>query len=190
MTNAMSRLEMSRTEISFVVGLDPVSPVLPPMRAAGFAHRFAVVQHTSRPGAADMYFDAHLWRALLAFAEGLGADGGVVTIAQGKRELAVAEFLRAWDAEDAAERGPPDAIVVRRDDAMIAYIATEPWVNVGGPAPYHDSYTYAVFTHEDIGARLMAFLAARADAAGWDLADEVMTAPVRKPRSLLQKLFE
>jgi hypothetical protein len=151
---------MAKTEIFFVSGLDPVSPVPKAVKAAGLGHRFAVVQESHQPDAPDMVFDEALKAALLRF---------------------LARFGEVTSREDRV-------FLARRGDALIACMAFEDWAAIGGPAPYHDSYTYALYTSEDIGARVMAFLASQPEAANWSLAAEAMAPPVR-PKSLLQRLM-
>jgi len=48
-------------------------------------------------------------------------------------------------------------------------MATEYWMRIGGPAPYADSYTYAIYARSDVGSTLTSFLAASDRASGWRL---------------------
>ena len=52
--------------------------------------------------------------------------------------------IRAEDARD-----PPIRVYLVRGNRMVAYAETEPWALVGGPFPYHDSYTLAFYTADD-----------------------------------------
>jgi hypothetical protein len=54
-------------------------------------------------------------------------------------------------------------------------MVTEFWSRVGGPAPYHDSYTYAFFSVQDLGREIVAHLESRNGDGRWALAGEIIT---------------
>ena len=60
-------------------------------------------------------------------------------------------------------------------------IETEFWTQLGGPWPYHDSYTYAIWSKDDVSARLIGFLREADPSASWDIASEVHAPSVAKP---------
>ncbi|MCR6644982.1 MAG: hypothetical protein NVV62_10995 [Terricaulis sp.] len=66
----------------------------------------------------------------------------------------------------------------------------EAWNQIGGPEPYHDSYTYSVFADEDLSARLVRFIRESDDADGWALAEEIEQAPPRARRRGLLRRFD
>ena len=167
--------EAIRTEINFVAGFDSVSRVPPAVRKAGLAHRTAVIQETYRPDSPDMYFDEALWLRLLDFS-GDFCPSAVVRV--GKEAQTPEAFLQTWRAS--AERDPADFIEIRRHGELVLFIATEFWTNVGGPAPYADSYTYSLFSKDEITGRLMAYLRDGDTDRRWMLASEAMPAAPKK----------
>lgn len=183
---------MAKTGIVFVSGLDPVCPVPREATAAGLTHRFAIVQETHRADSPDMVFDAPLYRALLAFA-GLMAPGAIVTVStrSGRLEYALAEHLAEWEAQAQDDRGAEVIVLARVGGELAGCIAPENWGAVGGPMPYADSHTYSIFTKDDVGVQVMAYLAGCDAAVGWDMADHVIPAPDRGPawKRLLGRLL-
>ncbi|HVY86723.1 MAG TPA: hypothetical protein VG943_16440 [Caulobacterales bacterium] len=162
---------MAKTSIAFASGFDRPAPA--EAKAHGLTHRFAVIQETYRPDSADMVFDAPLYRALVAFAEAYEPDVRV----------------SIDGAPEGGEDEPAAHIVARRADDIVLWIETEFWHAVGGPAPYHDSYTYAVYARDEVGARLRQYLAAHEASAGWTLASDVIAHAATPPPSVLQRLF-
>ncbi|MBI3677871.1 MAG: hypothetical protein HY243_14780 [Proteobacteria bacterium] len=141
---------------------------------AGLTRRFAVIQETCRSDSVDMYFDEALWLRVLEFAtlyqpslqiEIVGHDGASV-----QRD----DFLVAWNALDITDRHPPAQILVRDNQTLVLLIQTENWNRVGGPWPYHDSYTYALFSNEDLTERVMQFLCDAEASRGWDISTKVL----------------
>jgi hypothetical protein len=171
---------MIRTKIRFVRGFEPAFAVPKPAKVAGLEHRFAVIQETYRPDQVDMYFDEALWRRLLAFAMQF-APGLSVGISQPRdtNEIQPEDFLAAWNLGAREDREPP-AITVRESGKLVLYIDPEYWVSVGGPMPYHDSYTNSIYANEDLSARVMRFLAEADAVAGWDLSADILPPSTRK----------
>jgi hypothetical protein len=165
-----------KTEVNFVAGFDGICPAPPAVRKTGLDHRFAVIQETYRPDSPDMYFDAALWLCLLDFACSY-APGAEVRI--GKAALPLDVFLRNWQASDDPD---PEPVEVRQQGEFVLYVAPEFWANIGGPAPYADSYTYAVFSREDLSGPLMAHLRDGDTDHRWMLASQAMPANQIKKR--------
>jgi hypothetical protein len=163
-----------KTEVNFVAGIDGIGTLPPAVRKAGLDHRFAVIQETYRSDSTDMYFDAALWLCLFDFACSF-APGADVRI--GKMALTPEAFLRNWQASDDPD---PEPIEVRQQGELVLYVAPEFWANIGGPAPYADSYTYAVFSREDLAGRLMAHLRDGDTDHRWMLASQAMPAAPNK----------
>jgi len=180
---------MSQTEINFFAGFDPVCFVPKALASAGMSHRLAVVQETYRPDSVDMYFDLQLWRRLLAFAEAFHPDGKISIVdrpaGKGRHEDPRPADEMTLSAYAATEEGsddpdPAEYIMVRNGDALVLCIATEFWTQVGGPTPYADSYTYSIFSTQDLSERVMRFLAEADAASGWRMASVVREAPRHK----------
>lgn len=187
---------MAKTEIEFVSGFDPVCPIPRIVRAAGLDHRFAVIQHTYRPDSVDGVFDVALFDTLMRFAAALRPNADVSADERNDgREVSLANFRAAW--EQSSEDHRSDAmLLVRLGSELVACIAPEHWANIGGPAPYSDSYTYSIFSREEMGERVTAFLRDSDGSEGWHLSTEIITGPSaalppaqRSPMSLLRRLF-
>lgn len=169
-------------EIEFVAGAERGFRYPPAIAAAGLGHRLAVVQHTHVAGCADMVFDEALWRALCDFLvrQTLGeVFVGPAPDDLGREEWSLAAFLRDWDATPADDRGPPGLLIVRSGADLRLCVVTEYWAQVGGPWPYADSYTYAVFSAQDLSIALPAFLRDRSGGQ-WLLSDEILTAGAKE----------
>lgn len=170
---------MERIEIRFVAGIEPAGIVPAAVKAAGgLAHRFAVIQETYRRDKVDIYFDEALWCRLLEFARGTapGARVGIVACDHAK-EMDADDFLAA----NASIEHPPASLLVRANGTLLLYIETEYWTCVGGPWPYHDSYTYAIWSNDDVSARVIRFLREADASASWDIASGVLAPSVAKP---------
>lgn len=185
---------MSTTQIEFVEGLDPASPIPSFVRAAGLNRRLAVIQHTCRPDSVDMYFDEPLWRRLIEFAVRLRAGSQVAIIDRDhvtvdrnwqkrtaqdparSEELPLEGFMSAWSASDDPNRDPPEYITVRDEGNLVLCIATEYWTQAGGPARYADSYTYSIFSEDDIASKVISFLGEADAARGWELSTSPLQA--------------
>lgn len=165
-------------EVEFVAGAEPGFRYPPAIAAAGLVHRLAVVQHTHVDGCADMVFDEALWRALCDFLVEQTSGGIFVGLAPddlGREEWTLAAFLKDWEPTPADDRDPPGLLIVRSGAELRLCVVTEYWARVGGPWPYADSYTYAIFSAQDLSAALTAFLRGRSGGR-WQLSDEILTA--------------
>lgn len=191
--------DFPRTTIEFVRGGQ--SEWLAPREVDGWQLplRFAVAQQTHRPDKVDAYVDKSLWLRLCEFARTF-AEGSPLTIVrlrpdQRQRsptqddEKPLESYLIRGAAVSDEDWDAPERIMVRRDGAPVLVIAAEHWVYVGGPALYHDSMTYSIFSKEDIEGRVIQFLTDSGAAAGWDLASAVITAPDPPPPTLPDKVI-
>lgn len=174
--------EAIKTQISFVAGIDGIHPAPACVQEAGLTHRFAVIQQTWRPDSADMYFDEALWLALVDFAVRF-SPGADVRI--GEAGLDADAYLRSWKTTD--DPGP-EQVEASVQGRPVLVIAPEFWANVGGPAPYHDSYTYSLYSNEDISARILAHLRDSDAAHLWMLPAEIMPAQPQK-KTVLSRLW-
>lgn len=153
------------------------NPVIPKaVRRERLRFHLDIVQNTHQHDSVDMFFDLSLWNALLDFASAF-TTRGVVTLIQrpvSKRgrnpratdEMTLVSYL-SMPVLPAEERGPAEAIIVRRSGVVVLHVATLCWANVGGPAPYHDSYTYSVYSRASLDIALPNFLERHSAAPGW-----------------------
>lgn len=177
--------------IRFVRGLDEYSTFPKLAEDAGLTHRFAVIQDTYVEGAGEMAFDEALWMALVAFVQ-VCARGADVTVAYDLRnptEHPLVDYLDGWAETDLQERDPVQAIFARSGGRLVLCLVTDFWCQVGGPALYHDSYTYSVFADRDLGPEIQAFLAEAPGVQGWDIAKEVSPAMSARPQTGLDRLL-
>jgi hypothetical protein len=173
---------MNNTKIGLYSGHDPASTVPKFVRKAELSYRLAVVQDTYRADSVDMYFDEALWNRLLEFATSYNPRLTVGVVDRpGKRrgrepkladELLLGSF-KAIRAAEPADQHPAEYIMVRDDGRLLLCIVTEFWTQVGGPLPYADSYTYAIFSKHDLAGRVLQFLTASTAASGWLLPAQV-----------------
>lgn len=183
---------LAKTDVRFVAGVDRFTTCPAFVVRAALTHRLGVIQETAVAGCDEMYFDEALWRALIEFV--LAYEPGDVTVMRDLKraeasEIPLAAYLAEWEARAQDDRDPPPAMLLRVGGALRLCIVTDYWTQVGGPMPYHDSYTYSVFTDRDIGTELPGLLAA-ADRWTVDPAMQVVEAeaPVGWLGRLLRKV--
>lgn len=167
-------------DIVFVSGHERDFRYPPAIAAAGLGHRLAVVQETGVEGWPDMVFDEALWRALCDFL----AHQGEVWVGHdmddlGREEWSLRAFLEDWERQAPDDRGPPGLLVVRSGGALRFCVVTEYWNQVGGPWPYADSYTYSVFSMEDLSGALPAYFREICDGR-WRLSDDLLVAGAKR----------
>jgi len=140
-----------------------------------------VIQDTYRPDKArqGMYFDEALWRALFEFARETAPPDAQFRIGacDHAKEMDAADFLAA----NASIEDPPALLLVRANGTLVLCIETEYWTQAGGPWPYHDSYTYAIWSNDDVCARVIRFLREADASASWDIASDVLAPSAAKP---------
>lgn len=170
--------------IRFVTGAESRRIYPRSLRGTALQTRFAVIQDSHREGDPDMYFDEGLWRRLVSFAGAYSPTGQVMVADRhediGKAEAPLETFLARFSQTSAAEREPP-AVIVRDQGEIILAVVPEIWAAVGGPAPYHDSYTYSIFSKQDLGRDVVSFLIGSDEASDWDIEPEILTAGPRRP---------
>jgi hypothetical protein len=170
----------NKTQIDFATGFNKVSPVPKAVRVAGLDCRLAVIQHTNRSDKVDMYFDEPLWRRLIEFAVQFRANMNIhVAEREGSPEVELNAFLAAWKS---SESKPPGLIFVRDGQQLVLCIATEYWAYFGGPWPYHDSYTYSLYSKDDLTQSVKTFLMAAEGASGWGFGETIQHSEKDKPR--------
>lgn len=154
---------MLRTSFQIVLGAHDATPVPAAARAHGFTHRFAVVQSTHAPGVADMVVDSRVVLALVRAVDAhFATSAALFWDRPGRRRQRIQ--LTALEAHYRDTRpdlhDPLTAAEWRSGHRLVALLHTETWCDVGGPAPYHDSVTYSLYSAADLGAPLLAALRA------------------------------
>lgn len=162
--------------ISFVRGLDRFATFPKFAQQAGLRSRFAVVQETYVEGCVDMHFEEPLWRVLAEFVQSKVPEGVVeVTTEQGE-SLPMDWFLSEWRRTAAGEREPPPLLTAWSDFRPTVCMVTDYWTRAGGPQPYHDSYTYSLYSNRDLGDEVMSSLTRTPSRSRWALAAEALAA--------------
>lgn len=148
----MTTAEQSVTDrtLCMVSGYHAAS--FPPADAfeSGLRHRFAVVLDTYRRDKADMYFDTSLFLHLVpTLCQTIGFDSVAIRITEGNCLHSFDDLARHYDGLEEPEHEPPDRIDLLRSGVLVGVVETEFWTMVGGPFPYHDSYTLSLYTERD-----------------------------------------
>ena len=147
--------------ISVIFGYIPKVDRLPRrLKSIGLFRRYAVVMDSYRLGFVDAFFDSELF---LAVSESVGgivhADclrakrGRIVHVFDFPLGLESKGTLRAMLIDE-----PIDELLYFRGGEVVSAIVSEAWAKVGGPPPYHDSYTMAIYSAIDIANQLEAEL--------------------------------
>lgn len=145
------------------------------VRRAGLEERFAVIQDTYVEGEVDMVFDEGLWRRLVAYVAQYDLQATVTVTEKNpyKDQIPLDDYLRHW--EQGERDGPPPFVVARKGETVVLAMVTEYWNTTGGPYPYHDSYTYSLFSDRDLSADVPRFLSEAAEASRWKMAERMFT---------------
>jgi hypothetical protein len=154
------------------------------LRDAGFVHRTAVAIDTWRADKADMWFDAEIYLALLDVAARVVGATRIVGVRSTGETVDLTEPACRRDrlALERDGNGEPFArVIFERESAFVAVVDAIPWVRVGGPAPYHDTWTIAMHTGDDV-ARVLAAEAMGACADAGALVEDVVRGSQRPDR--------
>jgi len=180
-----------KTQVRFVSGIDGVFARPVQARDAALTTRFAVIQDSHVEGHDDMVFDEGLWRSLVQFASGLGERVEVVPrTGRRVRPQPLASWMETFDAAAPGDRGPPDLLLVHAGNHLKVCMVTEAWTQVGGPAPYHDSYTYAFFSAQELGRDIVAHLERCNGDGCWDLSSEIITVSPGKAPGIIRRVLD
>jgi hypothetical protein len=121
---------------------------------SGLRHRFAVVLDTYRRDKVDMYFDTDLFLRLVpTLCQFIGYDQVDICMIDGSHFPSFDALARHYAACEEDDQHPPDRIELGRKGCL-GIVEAEFWTAVGGPSPYHDSYTLSFYTHHDRSAEL------------------------------------
>lgn len=118
--------------------------------AHGFGERIAFVFDTDRPDRADAFFDWALYARLADEVKSVLACDRIDALDETgsiRSFWAVGELGRYGVGELADE--PLRALTCYRGPEVVAFADAVPWARVGGPEPYHDSYTIAFFAKDE-----------------------------------------
>ena len=184
-------MQPGKITVRFVSGIDRVSTYPDIARRAGFKHRFAIVQDTSVDGSPDMVFDEALWRSLTGYATATSSRSNLTVVEHLKRgsvvEIPLERFLQQWTALPEDQKSPPQALIARSGGGLTLCMVTDYWCNVGGPMPYHDSYTYSIYTKDRVDRDVTEFLKQAPDRNRWHFAPDVLAVSEGPAPSMLQR---
>ena len=150
MTMTTSGQSASDRTLCLVSGYHAAS--FPPAGAheSGLCHRFAVVLDTYRRDKVDMYFDTDLFLRLVpTLCQAIGYDRVEIRMTDGSRFTSFDELARQYAGREEVEQEPPVRIELVRRGQLGGIVETEFWTMVGGPPPYHDSYTLSFYSDRD-----------------------------------------
>jgi len=124
-----------------------------PCRAAlqlDFSNRFSVIQHTARRNSLEMVFDKELYLKILeACIEAFDTTDLWIHYSPALTLHAIDALHVLYSSGSTDDDEPPESVRLSKGKDPVAFIATEFWTQVGGPWPYHDSYTYSIYTADD-----------------------------------------
>ena len=141
----------SYRRIALVSGYHSCSFPPPIAYDAGLKDRFAVIISSYRPDKEGMFFDSELFILLTdAILQAIPHDSIEIEMDVGMPSLRSFSELSEWyGRNDETEREPPLRVTACSNNRLIAIEETESWSQVGGPAPYHDSFTLSFYTTEN-----------------------------------------
>lgn len=141
-------MENDRT-FAIVVGYHDCSYPPPQAYDAGLTTRFAVVFDNYRRDTADMTFDIELFNRILeAICQAIPHDSLTIEMGEGQRFSSIGDWSAWYSAQSEDERDVPAKIYLFHGGRLAAHAEMEQWALVGGPVPYHDSYTLSFYTAE------------------------------------------
>jgi len=124
--------------------------------AANLRYRFAVVLNTNYPTIDGSHFEVEYYFDLLdTCLSEIGYEKLLVNLDNNNEYAStkiVKENILNMPEED---REPPLRIWLYSNDEKFGLIETEFWVKCGGPFPYHDSYTLAIYTQKDVSDKIV-----------------------------------
>jgi hypothetical protein len=134
-----------------VLGLHRETPIPADVQTLKLAYRTAIVLDTYRSWSSDMVFDSGLFVALLTTIDRSFAPSTLsisMRLYEPERLQTFHDLteLDAFYTAHSADPEIPEEATWTRDGQIIAKGFSERWDLVGGPAPYHDSCTFSVFS--------------------------------------------
>ena len=140
-------------QLSFVRGYHPATPVPEIAVASGCNHRFAVIIYDADLDGIELFFPCFLYKTLLTnLSMTIPHDslqfGSVAKLTSGTMTHCLSCI--SCESEDAE---PFDQVIFTNRQQVRSIVQTEWWTLWGGPLPYSDSYTFAIYTSEDLSFR-------------------------------------
>jgi hypothetical protein len=124
-----------------------VTPIPQEVRKGGYHYRIGLVLDSYRSDCADMYFDSALFVELLQFISEK-AIGNPITIDMGDLGIRNGSFpnlRKFYNSIEVSDQDLPEKIIW---DGSIGF--KETWYLSGGPEPYHDSFTFSIFSQKAV----------------------------------------
>jgi hypothetical protein len=164
--------------VKVISGFHDCTPPTPSAAiAAGLTNRTAISIESYCAGNVDSFFDSKLFKILLdAISSSIAYDSSQVweDIPGGffqrlfRRKLiqlvGSIEMLEDLLCREAAD--PPSKIVWMKADKPVVIGVAEHWDRLGGPDPYHDSYTFSLYSGITDHARIIEVIRSTATSAG------------------------
>jgi hypothetical protein len=132
------------TTVAFVIGTHKETPIPKEVKKLGLLERFAIIQNTSRPDKTYMYFDSDIAMKVLGGLEQVwGIEAHIIYLGTSVTTQKLADTYNHTPEE---ERDVFERAAFYQDDKTVCLVVSEDWAAVGGPAVYHDSVTYSVYS--------------------------------------------
>ncbi len=164
--------------VKIISGFHSCTPSTPRLAIdAGLSSRAAFSIESYRPGSVDMFFDSDLFMSLLnAVSSSVPHDstevwqeipGGIfqrLLRHEHYRIIGSLETLEGMFRQKEPE--PPSKIVWTKATKPVVIGVPEGWHLLGGPDPYHDTYTFSLYSSSSDSARIIEALRSTAVRAG------------------------
>lgn len=147
----MSDIHKAQGFITVVHGYHACTPVPSLAYKEGLNHRYAVVFETDFPESDDMIFQAECFIALMTEIEGkFECDALEIEVDEKVKYSSIRMLDLSLSQHDLSDSMPPRRILFRKNNHLLCIAETEFWAMCGGPYPYHDAYTAAFYTKENM----------------------------------------
>lgn len=126
--------------------------------------RLAVIQDSFVQDSPDMFFDRELWLTLTRILSECVPGGRMVagmnqsSLLGPRIDLSNCPSFGELEMREVVDRPPGILQFLSSDNLTRILMFTEYWVDVGGPQPYSDSYTYSIFSAEFMGSSILSML--------------------------------
>jgi hypothetical protein len=172
-------------EMKIVIGFLPVDRIPRDLAKAGFHYRFAFVLDPS-PASQEAPFDIALYERLVEMVRTLVRAERIRIIISRKEaiEVSTTEDFHKLLVRN-SENEPFSRLIFLRNGSAVAAMASEPWAHVGGPHPYHDTFTLALLTSTDFADRLLEHTRTYAAALGAKITEVVHGEAVGRVHGIL-----
>ena len=149
-------IRKTERSISIVKGYHDCTKIPDVTLSGNLRFRLAIILDTYRRDKKDMFFDAEL------FCEFIFRVCDLMLPEQVKVFLASGEVLNSLKTmkdriffENEEDRMPPKEVHLMKKGRVFCCVYTEFWIYSGGPTPYHDSYTFSIYTETDFSRHLI-----------------------------------